>query len=144
MRSLYNRSVVYAARVEVRIGASTEQQAALLTIVKNGTDVANPTGEQLYQWEEKPNAWITQCQSTTNSYVPSRTFYFDIAEMFGISRTALISENDYESTGNNNPASTMLIGFGVGNYSGLVGQLGVLVRITYYAQWSEPVVNPSS
>lgn len=144
MRSLYNKSVVYACRLEMRIGANTEQQNGVLTFVKNGTDVANPSGEQLYQWEEKPNGWITQAQSGNNSTNPTRTLYFDIAEMFGLTRSQLLAENDYESVGNQNPTSAMLLGFGLGNYAGLAGQVGVLVRLTYYAQWSEPVTNPSS
>lgn len=144
MRSLYNKSVVYGVRVQIRVQATTEQQNGVVVYVKNGTDVGNPTGEDLYVWEEKPNAWIVPTNAATNSVNPTRNFYFDIGEMFGKTRHEVLTEHDFESVGNSNPQSAMLIGFGLGNYAGLAGQVGLMLRFTYYVQWSEPVTNPNS
>lgn len=151
MRSLYNQAVVTDFKVTVKILKSTATSAdnpranALIIFVKNLTDVADPAGETVTQWEEKPCAHVLYAAEGYGSNYQTWTGSYSVAEFIGATKTEILENDDYSSTGNANPARGLLLGLSCGNPTLDTGATVMAsVTIAQRVRWTSPVIKQSS
>lgn len=145
MRSLYAVARVYAVKVDITaVDTGNSGASAIVVTTKNGTDVSSPTGEQLFQWDEKPNCTLINVPFQYNTQLQTLSQYYDIAQMFGVTRQAYLTDDEYADVGTSVPNNQMLLGISCGNWNNALGGAMVTLKFTYYVQWSEPFTQPTS
>lgn len=151
MRSFYNQAVVTDFKVTVKIlksattDASNTRANALILFVKNYTDVADPAGETVTQWEEKPSAHVLYAAEGYGSNYQCWTGSYSVAEVIGATKTEILENDDYSSTGNANPARGLLFGLSCGNPTLDTGATVLAsVSIAMRVRWTSQAIKQSS
>lgn len=146
MRSFYKKSTVTHAKVTIRLLEQTTRTTGMVVFVKQVNDAADPAGQSLNQWNEKPNAWVLQAGLDSQPY-QNWVAKFDIAKQLGLTRQKLLSDDFYSAMNNNSPgtAQTLLIGLATGSYELMTTQRVIaIMNIEYTVVWQDPVTYDSS
>lgn len=151
MRALYNQVVVTDFKITVKIiksaatAGDNARANALILFVKNLTDVADPAGETVSQWEEKPSSRVLYAAEGYGSNYQTWTGSYNVAEFIGATKTEILENDDYSSTGNANPARGLLFGISCGNPTLDLGATVLAsVTIAMRCRWTSPVIKQSS
>lgn len=153
MRNMYLNSCVYAVRVNIKVisGSLNSGNSALIVFVKDNQDSSDPVGQTVPQWLEKPNAWTIQprpvdtvAEAVVNE-PRSLNISFDMAQLFGITRTELFADTAYSNLANSNPNRQWLLGVSAGDYILTAdATISIVVELEFKVRWTGPVVQNSS
>lgn len=137
MNGIYNDYVVYGAKFEVYM-LSTDSGG--LTIVGTTVYPGSGTTTVKERYIENPNTMFKMLSNQTDGN--STAFfskYVDIAQIYGRTRSQLITEDYFKGNGSANPTDLIcLILWAAGYNGGNTAPVGCQVRITYFTHWFNP------
>jgi len=146
IRDFYKKATVTHCKVSIRLLDQSTRTTGLIIFVKTQNDVADPAGQTLNQWNEKPNSWVVQAGTGSMPY-QNWVATFDIAKQLGLTRNKLLNDDLYSSMGNSSPGTnqTLLIGLAAGSYELTTTQRVVCeISLAYTVVWQDPVIADSS
>lgn len=137
LNGLYNDYVVYGAMVEVSfVATDTANQTIVGASIYPGATTS--TDYQVYM--ENPNTEQTQIGNYaggTNRWTFKK--YVDIGQVYGRTRSQLITEDFFKGNGAANPTDQVYLHlWGAGMRGSNPAIVDILVKITYYSQWFNP------
>lgn len=136
MGALYNRYTVYKVTIQVRIvEINTSNSPELIINVRPSASVYNLTNKKVWEELERPeNVMIT---GTGELKQWNQTLY--IADIEGVTRNKVYSEDSFSAISGNNPGRTPYLSVAVGSVTGSTpSTLTCIVCLEFHTIWSGP------
>lgn len=138
MTSLYGNFRVLAAKYKVRSTGVTGN-IQLVSVWTAAVATAVATKEAAASQSDSRTIVASAYNDTENSAI---TRYIPIAKGFGVERAEIETDSDYSGSASANPNKVLYLNLYAGNMYGTTTSTAYsLVEITYYTEWSNPIVD---